>query len=88
MGTALDLGVGGMLLETTARLSLDERVELTLGPHESLPAVQVQARIANQRQRKVPAYGLAFVDLTPSTMKALGAYVLSFLAARAKGKRP
>ncbi len=88
MGTALDLGVGGMLIETTARLALDERVELTLGPHENLPAVQVQARIANQRQRKVPAYGLAFVDLTPSTMKALGSYVLSFLAARAKGKRP
>ncbi len=88
MGTALDLGVGGMLLETTARLTLDERVELTLGPHESLPAVQVQARIANLRQRKVPAYGLAFVDLTPATMKALGAYVLSFLAGRARGKRP
>ncbi len=86
-GTALDLGVGGILLETSARLELNERLELTLGPHESLPAVHVQARVVNRRDRKVPAYGLAFVDLTPSAMRALGAYVLSFLASRAKGKR-
>lgn len=87
LGVALDLGVGGMLFESVARLNLEDRLQLTLGPHESLPAITVQARVANMRDRKTPAFGVAFVDLTPSAMKQLGAYVLTFLASRVKGKR-
>ncbi len=87
LGVALDLGVGGMLIETVARLTLEDRLQLTLGPHDGLPTITVQARVANRRERKTPAFGLAFQDLTPSSMKALGSYVLSFLAQRAKGKR-
>lgn len=88
LGVALDLGVGGMLVESSAGLSVDDHVQLTLGPHEGLQPITVKARVANRRERKTPAFGMAFQDVTPATMKALGNYVLAFLAARARGKRP
>lgn len=87
VGVALDLGVGGMLVESAGSLAVDDEVQLTLGPHEGLTPITVKARVANRRERKTPAFGMAFLDVTPATMKALGNYVLAFLAARARGKR-
>ncbi|MEW6283534.1 MAG: PilZ domain-containing protein, partial [Candidatus Eremiobacterota bacterium] len=80
---ALDLGMGGLLLDSSETLDVGEVLPLVLGPHYGLSQLDVKGRVVNARPS---GYGIEFVDMGPSATSLLGSYVLQALAAASRSR--
>lgn len=74
-GIAIDLGVGGILLETAQSLSKGDPLQVTV-EELAIDGLVVSVRAARSPN---PRYGIQFLEMTPSTMSALGDYLLRLL---------
>lgn len=60
-GRVYNLGVGGMLLETPQDLKIGEPIDMTLGPLDGLPPLQLRAvPVQSQMDGPMKLYGLEF----------------------------
>ena len=74
-----NLGVGGVLFEYRGVLQLGEQA-VRLGPHESLPPLDVQGILVKARpQGKHYLYGLEFGELKPAQLRLLTVYLKTLL---------
>ncbi len=88
-GRALDVGVGGLLLETEARLARGAHLHLTLGGDLGMADFALVGQVVSVRavRSPQPRYGVQFVDMTPALMIALGDYILCLLDLRSRQPR-
>ncbi len=80
-GIALDIGVGGLLVESDAGLSKGDVLTISLGSDLGLEPFSVDGIVVSVRSAKSPRprYGVQFLEMTPSAMTALGDYLLKLL---------
>jgi len=81
-GMVLNLGIGGLLMESRAELDRDERVRLHLGPWHDLPALDVDAMVLARRDgehKKSFLYSIRFDEPSADQLKLLGKYVVRLL---------
>lgn len=83
-GRALDVGVGGLLLETEAGLARGDQLHLTMGGDLGMADFTLPGQVVSIRAVRSgrPRYGVQFLEVTPAVMTALGDYILRLLDAR------
>lgn len=84
VGKTVDLGIGGLQLQTTMRLDVGEEIDLMLGPTEGLQRVGFRGVVVNSRGTKSLTYGVRFEAPQPGQIRALGAYLLHCLGRNAE----
>ncbi len=84
VGKTMDLGIGGLQLQTSMRLEVGEEIDLMLGPTEGLQRVGFRGVVVNARGTKSLTYGVRFEAPQPGQIRALGAYLLHCLGRNAE----
>ncbi|MEW6279623.1 MAG: PilZ domain-containing protein, partial [Candidatus Eremiobacterota bacterium] len=85
-GTALDVGIGGLLLEIPARFGPAETIVMTLSWDPTWANFKVRGKVVSMQRGKIPRYGVQFRDMSPAGVNRLGDYIVKRLSAGAPMK--
>lgn len=81
-GSAINLGIGGLLFQTLDPLDRDTPVRITIGPMAGLPPLDLQGIVLGKMEDpegKYNHYSIRFTDIEDEQLENLGKFVIALL---------